>query len=880
MNYLQKLFINSVVDIYSDILCVDLESGDCSYIYTENKVMEEIKLPQKWDEAKQMILASIIPEEHEAVLEKWNTHMTLDAEVDSAFSVEYHTKPAIEGRRPALWKMNIAIIENRRRKQALILCRDNSIDIKGQFRIRELEDKDHLTNLYNRFKLEELCQKDYLNLETCGVLFFDINDFRKLLDAYGIEEKEYILCTLADSIKALENENILAFRYDRDEFLVIAKNCSKDRFKDVIRTWMEAWEEHADKKKISFTVAMGNAWDCAPVSIMELIATAQAHMYRNKKQIKAGLPMDYYLQEDKSTCYGLYNKEQFVKNATYKLNYEEGEYCIIAIDIEHFKLFNRWWGRKAGEIFLSELAVRLKSYEKIYNGIAAYIGGDDFALMLPMDQKLLATLEKDLKKISSRKTRNVGFLPALGVYKVPNDAKDAEGMYDMAVEAQKHVAGNFDNRICYYEDKMTEEIEKELDILNESRIALERRQFYLAVQPKCRITTGKIVGAEALVRWKHPERGMIFPGQFIPVLEKNGFISDLDLYVWEEACRYIRKWMDEGVKPIPISINVSRIDMLSMNVVKELNALTDKYKIDKKYLKVEITESAYVDNANKILGILKELEDAGFTLLMDDFGSGYSSLNMLKEAIVDILKIDMKFLDMKEEDTQKGLTILKSIIKMSNEMNLPIIVEGVETKEQAEFLAKMKVRYAQGYLFYKPMHIEDFETLIKDEENVDYRGIYNRELDSDIDSVVDSESIDQVWESMVSKNKIDKANKQIDLSKAPGGFITYKAGGEQELIAVDKSVANIYGCETVEEFREFVGNSFIGMVHPDDRERIENEIWNQISSTEWKMDYIKYRIVRKDGSIGYISDFGHLEEGTGSGEQYFQVFLLDVTDQM
>ena len=441
----------------------------------------------------------------------------------------------------------------------------------------------------------------------------------------------------------------------------------------------------------------------------------------------------------------------------------------------------------------------------------------------------------------------------------------------MAIEAQKHVIGNFDNRICYYEDKMTEEIEKELDILNESRIALERRQFYLAVQPKCRITTGKIVGAEALVRWKHPERGMIFPGQFIPVLEKNGFISDLDLYVWEEACRYIRKWMDEGVKPVPISINVSRIDMLSMDVVKELNALTEKYKIDKKYLKVEITESAYVDNANKILDILRDLEEAGFTLLMDDFGSGYSSLNMLKEAIVDILKIDMKFLDMKEEDAQKGLTILKSIIKMSNEMNLPIIVEGVETKEQADFLAKMKVRYAQGYLFYKPMHIDDFEELIKDEEKVDYRGIYNKKQDSD--------SMEQFLDSVIAQNKIDNSSKQVDLSKAPGGFITYKADGSRELIAVDKSVASIYGFDSVEEFREYVGNSFIGMVHPEDRERIEQEIWKQINSTEWKMDYIKYRIIRKDGSVGYISDFGHLEDGNGNGEQYFQVFLLDVTEQ-
>ena len=375
-----------------------------------------------------------------------------------------------------------------------------------------------------------------------------------------------------------------------------------------------------------------------------------------------------------------------------------------------------------------------------------------------------------------------------------------------------------------------------------------------------------------MVRWKHPERGMIFPGQFIPVLEKNGFISDLDLYVWEEACSHIRKWIDTGIKPVPISINVSRIDMLSMDVVKELNALTEKYKIDKKYLKVEITESAYVDDGNKVLDILKELEDAGFTLLMDDFGSGYSSLNMLKEAIVDILKIDMKFLDMKEEDAKKGLTILKSIIKMSNEMNLPIIVEGVETKEQAEFLTKMKVRYAQGYLFYKPMHVDDFEELLKDENKVDYRGIYNREQDE--------VSLDFLIEDMVEPNRTEDSGKKVDLSKAPGGFITYKAGGSQELIAVDRSVASIYRCESIEEFREFVGNSFIGMVHPDDRERIEKEIWNQVGSTEWKMDYIKYRIIRKDGSVGYISDFGHLEDGGENGEQYFQVFLLDVTEQM
>ena len=139
--------------------------------------------------------------------------------------------------------------------------------------------------------------------------------------------------------------------------------------------------------------------------------------------------------------------------------------------------------------------------------------------------------------------------------------------------------------------------------------------------------------------------------------------------------------------------------------------------------------------------------------------------------------------------------------------------------------------------------------------------------------------MEQFLDSVIAQNKIDNSSKQVDLSKAPGGFITYKADGSQELIAVDKSVASIYGFDSVEEFREYVGNSFIGMVHPEDRERIEQEIWKQINSTEWKMDYIKYRIIRKDGSVGYISDFGHLEDGNGNGEQYFQVFLLDVTEQ-
>lgn len=209
---------------------------------------------------------------------------------------------------------------------------------------------------------------------------------------------------------------------------------------------------------------------------------------------------------------------------------------------------------------------------------------------------------------------------------------------------------------------------------------------------------------------------------------------------------------------------------------------------------------------------------------------------------------------------------------MSNEMNLPIVVEGVETKEQVDFLMKMEVRYAQGYYFYRPMHIQDFEELIRNEDNVDYRGIYSKKHDTF--------RLNRIMEDLMEQNKMDTYSKNVDLSKTPGGFITYRADETQELLTVDKSVASIYRCKSVEEFREYVGNSFVGMVHPDDRQRIEEEIWEQVNSSEWKMDYIKYRIIRKDGKVGYINDFGHLEEGNEEEGQTFRVFLLDVTEQI
>ena len=327
-------------------------------------------------------------------------------------------------------------------------------------------------------------------------------------------------------------------------------------------------------------------------------------------------------------------------------------------------------------------------------------------------------MEKELEKLSIRIGRNAGFLPAIGVFRIEEKNMRVFNMYDYSQLAVSHVFGKYEKRYCYYTSDMTDRIEEELRMMMRIKDALDKKRFTFYVQPKCRIYDGKVIGAEALVRWLDPEKGLVSPAEFIPLLEKNGMIGELDRYIWKEVCIWLRKCLDEGIAMVPVSINISRIDIMSMNVVDYLLKLTEKYKIDHQLLKLEITESAYTENAKKFQETVKQLREEGFYILMDDFGSGYSSLNMLHSVKVDTLKLDMRFLDMAEEDKEKGIHILNSMVQLSKSMNLPIIIEGVETKEQETYLRDMGCQFAQGYLYYKPMPVYEYEKLIKDVKNV------------------------------------------------------------------------------------------------------------------------------------------------------------------
>lgn len=427
---------------------------------------------------------------------------------------------------------------------------------------------------------------------------------------------------------------------------------------------------------------------------------------------------------------GLCKKMEFFNQVdAMKCNMKSCEWCVVAIDVEHFKLFNSWYGKDKGDEFLIEFAQKLKEIETQYSGIAAYCGADDFAMLIPDRETVLQSLKDELKHIALTKGNKIGFLPAIGVYGIYDTTVPAISMYEYAVEAAQYIHGNYDKRIMRYNSNMSESVEKELLLLSEIKQALDTHQFIFYVQPKCDISNGKVVGGEALVRWQHPTKGMIPPAVFIPILERNGFVSGLDSYVWEEVCKKLAGWIEQGLHPVPISINVSRIDILSMDVTKFLLGITQKYKIPHELLKIEITEGVYADNNNIILETVQKLKEAGFTILMDDFGSGYSSLNMLKSVTVDVIKLDMKFLDINEEETKRGFEILESIINMSSSLGLPVIVEGVETKRQEDYLLGIGVRYVQGYYYYKPMSTESFEHLIANEKNVDYKGIFSKPVE-------------------------------------------------------------------------------------------------------------------------------------------------------
>ncbi|CAK7042410.1 MAG: hypothetical protein EUB_02821 [Eubacterium sp.] len=425
----------------------------------------------------------------------------------------------------------------------------------------------------------------------------------------------------------------------------------------------------------------------------------------------------------------LLNEQTFFERAsTFLQNTGDKNYCLIAIDIKDFKVFNEWYGRKAGDRYLMNLGLLLNRLQKTDDGLAGYMGEDNFCILLPFQDALLKKLQTSIASYLKNAAINTLFTPKFGLYAIEDKELQISTMYDRAIIAQEDSKKPYDGNITKFEIEMLNKIKNNYLLTSEIINGIKNNEFIFYVQPKCNMITGKIVGIESLARWIHPKRGLIYPKDFLPLLEKNGLISNLDRYIWEQTAKCIRSWIDRGIHPIPVSVNVSRSDIYAFEVVHFFEKLVEKYQIPTKYIEIEITESTYCEDNSIITKVVNDFREKGYTVLMDDFGSGYSSLNMLKDVAVDRLKLDMKFLEMNHISMNRGIGIIEAVVSMARIMGLGITAEGVENKEQVEFLLNTGCIYAQGYYFFRPMPLDDMEILLKDESKIDYEGIRPWEL--------------------------------------------------------------------------------------------------------------------------------------------------------
>ena len=428
--------------------------------------------------------------------------------------------------------------------------------------------------------------------------------------------------------------------------------------------------------------------------------------------------------KERNDLTGLLDKENFEKAAAEFLSSYHNQTCLIYMDIEHFRFFNKWYSRWQGDRLLKQVGIFLIESDRLFGTVSGYAGGDNFFILCDKEDAVLDYIVSGMNEIVSSMDGIEGFRMCYGGYVLKDSKEDILGVIDWAESAATLDSSKSAGKIRWYSESMIHEEEEGLKILPDIERGLEEGEFTFFLQPKCSIQLDKIVGAEALVRWKHKTRGFISPGEFIPPMEKNGSITKLDFYVWESVCKKISEWKKAGVEPVPVSVNVSRIDIANLDVPKVFSELVDKYEIEPELIEIEITESAFVQDTLIIRSVIQKLREKGFTILIDDFGSGYSSLNMLKDVQADIIKMDIKFFDLNQANFEKGLNIIQSVIDMSHRIGLPIIAEGVETQDQIEILSGMGLNFVQGYFYHKPLPLLDYEALITNPEKVCYTRLH------------------------------------------------------------------------------------------------------------------------------------------------------------
>lgn len=572
-----------------------------------------------------------------------------------------------------------------------------------------------------------------------------------------------------------------------------------------------------------------------------------------------------YEQELKISVYydaltGLYNRNAFYSNAKSLLKDNPNTvYLAMRFNIGSFKLINDIMGRETGDKVLIMVADVLRDLIPEC-GLYARFFADQFSIMIPEGEIepeiILGTIKRE---VTEKNIVPHDIQCYVGIYRITDRETSIEDICDRAAIACRSISGSFNQSVAYYDERMREEMLEEQEICDEAHRAIANNEFCIYYQSVYGIKAKKFVSAEALVRWNHPEKGLISPGKFIPVFEKNGFIAELDMYVLEQVCKYQKKRRDLGLEPFPISVNISRMSLYNPKLFDIINNLTKRYGVDPKYFRIEITESAYNDNPAQLLETVKKLRDRSYPVLMDDFGSGYSSLNTLKDIPIDMLKLDMKFMQDFEKNGRVG-TIVTSVARMSKWLNLPMLAEGVETKEQYDFLESIGCSYIQGYLFAKPSSEETFTDLIaKGSVTINDYSIETYGIDDDINQLLGNNGL-------VSKL----------IGSVFGGLGIYELNEDSlEVIRVNEGYMQIMGY-TPDDFTGEHYNIW-DKLHPDDVDKSKSACLEALKTGNAVRATV--RRYNRNGELLYLEGI-HRRLGGSDENPIFCIAFNDITDRI
>lgn len=471
-----------------------------------------------------------------------------------------------------------------------------------------------------------------------------------------------------------------------------------------------------DRSNEAFSLRHG-AWDFIdkPVDLevlkvrMDAIVERKStiDMLMKRKELYAER-LSYMTVYDELT--GIYNlKTFFAKAKTIMVSNPNIKYACMVFDINRFKLVNELFGHGVGNQLLCHIATCLATNLREERGeVCGRMHADTFVALFPFDKQKIEHLVMESEGCLAKFGVFIELVASFGIYVVNDSSLSIDLVCDRAMMARSSIKGNYIKRFAYYDEALHNQLLWEQEITNEMVHALNSKQFQIYLQPKCSLRSGEILGAEALVRWLHPEKGVISPNEFISIFEKNGFIFKMDEYVWEQTCELIKKWLTQYKHVLPVSVNVSKQNLYHPEFSDILLGIIAKYDIPPTLLELELSETVYTDDSEHLVQTMAKLQNAGLRIIMEDFGSGFSSLKMLHEAGIDCLKIDLR--DVVDKTMNgKGEIVLESIITLTKKLNLPVVIEGVETKEEVDFLRTIGCDVAQGYYYSRPVLISEFE---------------------------------------------------------------------------------------------------------------------------------------------------------------------------